>query len=128
MLYATEACPTTTEVLTRLRRNNNTAKRWICSKRLSDRIHTKTLRARLQMNMFDDVLRWNRLIFHGLVTRMEDDIWPKRIMALYIKMKNLRGRTKNLRLENVQLDVSCFALSVTDISDRNHWRIMTGPN
>ena len=128
MLYATEACPTTTEVLTRLRRNNNTAKRWICSKRLSDRIRTKTLRARLQMNMFDDVLRWNRLIFHGLVRRMEDDIWPKRIMALYIKMKNLRGRTKNLRLENVQLDVSCFALSVTDISDRNHWRIMTGPN
>ena len=64
------------------------------------------------------------LILYGLVTRMEDDILPKRLMVLYIQIKNLLGRPKNLRLENAQLGISCFAPSVTDISNRNHWRIM----
>ena len=63
-------------------------------------------------------------ILYGLVTRMEDDIWPKRLMVLYIQIKNLLGGPKNLWLENAQLDISCFAPSVTDISNRNHWRIM----
>ena len=128
MLYASETWPMTTEVLSRLRRNDNAMIRWICSKKLSDRIPTATLCARLQLCMLEDVLRCNRLRWYGHVMRMEDDIWPKYIMNFDVNGKNPRGRPKKRWSENIQMDLRHLGLNAVDTGDRLKWRSLIKPN
>ena len=73
LLYASETWPITVEDINRLRRNDNAMVRWICSKRLADRVPTAQLRDRLGIHQLEDVVRWRRLRWYGHVQRMEED-------------------------------------------------------
>ena len=61
LLYASETWPLTNEDLERLRRNDNAMVRWICSKRLADRVPMEHLHHRLGIHQLEDVIRWRRL-------------------------------------------------------------------
>ena len=50
---------------------------------------------------------------------MEDHFCPKRIMALDVQGKNLRGRPKKRWVEKIQSDISYLGLIMTDIGGRN---------
>ena len=52
--------------------------RWICGVSLKDHIPSADLLKRLGIDSIKDVLRWNRLRYHGHLIRMEDDVSPKK--------------------------------------------------
>lgn len=72
MLYASETFLLNVENVERLGHNDNAMVRWICSERLADRVLTEKLMRRLGIKQLE-VVRRERLYWHGYAQRMEQD-------------------------------------------------------
>ena len=97
--------------------------RWICGVTLNDRIPTTNLLLRLGLNSINDMLRWNRLRFHGHLTRMDDDAWPKKAAMHYVDDRQPRGPQQPKRLcDMIHADMKLLNLSNEDASNRAVWR------
>ena len=73
LLYGSETWPFLTEDVRLLVTADSGMIRWICGVSLKNRIPTTDLLLRLGPNSINDMLRWNRLRFHGHMIRMDDD-------------------------------------------------------
>ena len=89
---------------------------------LKDRIPTTDLLLRLGLNSINDMLRWNRLRFHGHLIRMDDDIWPKKATMHYIDGKQPRGRPRKRFCDVIRADMKSLNLSNEDANNRAVWR------
>jgi len=59
--------------------------RWMCDVKLQDRVPSKELRGRLQLDDIISVLQQNRLQWYGHVLRKEDNDWVKKCMEYEVE-------------------------------------------
>ena len=122
LLYACETWPVTVADLNRLLRNDNLMVRWICGQKLSDRVPTAQLQAKLGISSIDAAIRKARLRWFGHTVRMEMDAWPKSIQALNIPGSAPRGRPQKRWIDCVNSDLQSLNLRKEDALDRLSWR------
>ena len=101
--------------------------RWICSVSLKDRIPTTDLLDRLGLCSIKDVLRWNRLRFHGHLIRMDDDAWPKKATMHHIDGSQPRGRPRKRLYDVINTDMKSLNLSSDNAYNRAEWRSAIKP-
>ena len=120
MLYGSETWAQTRETLQRMQRNDRTMIRWICGVRLSDRIHSDALLAKLNILSIEDLLRRRRLRWFGHVQR--SDGWIKKCTNIVIDGPASRGRPKKTWKETIADDRKRWKMNNIDPGDRVTWR------
>ena len=78
------------------------AVRWMCGVKLQDRVPSKELRGRLELDGIISVLQRNRLRWYGHVLRKEDNDWVKKCMEYEVEGTRPRGRPKKTWREIVE--------------------------
>ena len=78
--------------------------RWKCGVRLQDRVLSKGLRERRQLDDIILVLQQNGLRWYGHVLRKEDNYWVKKCMEYEVEGTRPRGRPKKTWREIVEKD------------------------
>ena len=116
------------EDINRSSRNDNAMIRWICSKRLADRVPTEHLRRRIGIHPIEEVVRLRRLRWYGHVQRMRDDSWPKKVQSLEVDGRNSRGRPKKRWCDNIRDDYRKRNLATVNVHDRQAWRSAIRPD
>jgi len=96
--------------------------RWMCGVELQDRVPSKELRGRLELEDIISVLQWNRLRSYGHVLRKEDNEWMKKYMEYEVEGARPRGRPKKPWREIVEKDCKARELNREDAMDHNRWR------
>jgi len=74
--------------------------RWMCGVKLQDRIPSKGLRERLELDDIILVLQQNRLRWNGHVLQKEDNDWLKKCIEYEVEGARPRGRPKNLERDS----------------------------
>ena len=120
MLHASECWAPTKDDISRLNRTDRAMLRWICKVRLSDRLSSDTLLAKLHLIPLEDVLRSGRLRWYGHVTRSK--AWINKVTKLNIQGNVPRGRPKKTWPQCVQEDLKLWKLTRTDPTERLTWR------
>ena len=77
---------------TRNKQQNTTEFRWMCGVKLQDRVPSKELRGRLELEDIISVLQRNRLRWYGHVLRKEDNDWVKKCMEYEVEGTRPGGR------------------------------------
>jgi len=93
--------------------------RWVCGIRLQDRVPSKELRGRLELQDIISVLQRNRLRWYGHVLRKEDNYWVKKCMEYEVEGTRPRGRPKKTWREIVEKDCQARKLNREDAMDHN---------
>jgi len=96
--------------------------RWIYGVKLQDRVLSKGLRERLELDDLISVLQQNRLRWYGHVLRKEDNDWVKKCMEYEVEGARPRGIPKKILREIVDKDCQARKLNREDATDRNRWR------
>ena len=122
LLYGSETWPVVTEDVQQLVTADSGMIRWICGVSLKDRIPKTDLLLRLGLNSINDMLRWNRLRFHGHLIRMDDDAWPKKTTMHYVDGRRPRGRPRKRLCDVVRADMKSLNLINEDANNRAVWR------
>jgi len=78
MLHGSETWPVRKENEVALQRAEMRMVRWMCGVKLQDRVPSKELRGRLELEDIISVLQRNRLRWYGHVLRKEDNNWVKK--------------------------------------------------
>ena len=94
--------------------------RWMCN--VKDRVPSKELRERLQIDDIILILQQNRLRWYGHVLRKEDTDWVKKCMEYEVEGSRPRGRPKRTWKEVVQKDCQARNLNKEDVIDRGRWK------
>ena len=94
MLHGSETWPVRKENEVALQRAEMRMVRWMCGVKLQDRVPSKELRGRLELDDIISVLQRNRLRWYGHVLRREDNDWVKKCMEYEVKGTRPRGRPK----------------------------------
>jgi len=79
MLHGSVTWPVRKENEVALHRAEMRMVRWMCNVKVKDRVPSKELRERLEIDDIMSVLRQNRLRWYGNVLRKEDTDWVKNI-------------------------------------------------
>ena len=98
--------------------------RWMCGVKLHDRVPSKELRGRLELEDIISVLRRNRLRWYGHVLRKED--WVKKCMEYKVEGTRPRGRPKKTWRQIVEKDCRARGLNREDAMVRARWRRLIG--
>ena len=122
LLYGSETWPVINEDVQRLVTADSGMIRWICGVSLKDHIPSADLLSRLGINSIKDVLRWNRLRYHGHLIRMDDNVWPKKAILHHIDGKQPRGRPCKRLSDLVAADMKTVKLCDEDALNRATWR------
>jgi len=96
MLHESETWPVRKENEVALQRAEMRMVRWMCSVKLQDRVPSRELRGRLELEDIISVLQWSRLRWHGHVLQKEDNDWVKKCMEYEVVGTRRRGRPKKL--------------------------------
>ena len=80
MLHGSEILPVKKENEVALQRAEMKMVRWMCGIKLQDRVPTKGLRERLELDDIISVLQLKRLGWYGHVLRKEYNDWVKKCM------------------------------------------------
>ena len=88
---------------------------------LQDRVPSKGLRKRVELDDIISVLKQNRLRWYGHVLRKEDNDWVKKCMEYEVEGARPRGRPKKTWREIVEKDCQACKLNREDAKDRNRW-------
>ena len=88
--------------------------RWLCGVKLQDRVPSKELRGRLELEDIISVLQQNRLQWYGHVLQKEDNDWVKKCMEYEVEGARPRGRPKKTWREIVQKDCQTCGLNRED--------------
>ena len=108
MLHGSETSPIRKENKVALQRAEMRMVRWMCGVKLQDRIPSKGLRERLELDDIISILQQNRLEWYGPVLQKEDnDYWVKTCMEYEVKGARPRGRLKRTWREVVQKRLPC---------------------
>ena len=91
--------------------------RWMCGVKLQDRVPTKELRGRLELEDIISVLQRNRLRWYGHVLRKEDNDWVKKCMEYKVEGTRPRGRPKKTWREIVEKDCRACGLNTEDANN-----------
>ena len=121
MLHGSETWPVRTENVVALQRAEMRMVRWMCGVKLKDRLPSKELRERLDIDDIALVLQQNRLRWCGHVLRKEDD-WVKKCVECEVESSRPRGRPKRTWREVVEKDRQARKLNTEDAMDRSRWR------
>ena len=127
LLYGSETWPVVNDDVQRLVTADSGMIRWICGVSLKDHVSSADLLLRLGLNSIKDVLRWNRLRYHGHLVRMEDDVWPKKVSSYGINGKQPRGRPCKRLCDVVAADMKTLKLCDDDALERAAWRRLIKP-
>jgi len=93
---------------------------------VQDRVPSKELRGRLQLEDIISVLQRNRLRWYGHVLRNEDNDWVKKCMEYEVEGTRPRGRPKKTWTEIVEKDCRARGLNKEDAMVRSRWRKQIG--
>ena len=121
-LYGSETWPVVTEDVQRLVTADSGMIRWICDVALKDRIPTTDLLFRFGLSSINEMLRWNRLRFHGHLLRMDDNAWPKKATMHYVDGRQPRGRPRKRLCDAIRVDMKSLNLSNEDANNMAVWR------
>jgi len=91
--------------------------RWMCNVKVKDRVPSKKLRERLQIDDVILILQQNRLQWYGHVLRKEDTDWVKKCMEYEVDGSRPRGRPKR-----TWKDCQARNLNREDAMDRGRWK------
>jgi len=94
MLHGSETWPVRKENEVALQRAEMRMVRWMCGVKLQDRVTSKELRGRLELEDIISVLQRNRLQWYGHVLQKEDNDWVKKCMEFKVEGSRPRGRPK----------------------------------
>jgi len=86
--------------------------------KVKDRVPSKELRKRLELNDITSVLQQNRLQWYGHVLWKEDNDWVKKCMEYEVE----DVRPKKTWTEVVQKDCQARKLNREDVIDCSRWR------
>jgi len=104
MLHGSENWPVRKENEMALQRAEMRMVRWMCGVKLQDRVPSKELRGRLELEDIISVLQRNRLRWYGHVLQNEDNDWVKKCMEYKVEGTRPRGRPKKTWREIVEKD------------------------
>ena len=127
LLYGSETWPVLNEDIQRLVTADNGMTRWICGVSLKDQIPSADLLSRLGLDSIKDVLRWNRLRYHGHLLRMDDDVWPKMATMFHVEGSQPKGRPRKRLTDVLKADMRALNLSNEDANNRGKWRKAVKP-
>jgi len=94
---------------------------WMCGVKLQDRIPSKGLRERKELDDIISVLQRNRLRWYGHVLRKEDSDWVKKCMEYEVEGARPRGKSKKTWTETVEKDCQAHGLNREDAMDHRIW-------
>jgi len=100
--------------------------RWMCGVKLQDRVPSKELRGRVELDDIISVLQQNRLRWYGHVLRKEDNDWAKKCMQYEVEGARAKGRPKKTWREIVERDCKARGLNREDAMDCSRWRKQIG--
>jgi hypothetical protein len=86
---------------------------------LKDRINSKGLIQRLDVECVTDVIRRGRLRWYGHVMRKQNEDWVKKCISMEVAGKKLRGRPKLTWMDTVKSDLDRMDLTLALAHDRN---------
>jgi len=121
MLHGSETWPVRKENEVALQKAEMRIVRRMCGVKLHDRVPSKELRGRLELEDIISVLQRNRLRLYGHVLRKEDNDWVKKCMECEVEGSRPRGRPKKTLREIVEKD--CRA---RDLNTRMPWFVVEG--
>jgi len=94
ILHRSETWPVKKENKVALQQAEMTMVRWMCGIKLRDRVPSKGLRQRLELDDIISVLQRNRLRWYRHVLRKEDNEWVKKCIEYEMEGARPRGRPK----------------------------------
>jgi len=121
MLHGSETWPVRKENEVALQRAQMRMVRWMCGVKLQDRVPSKELRGRLELDDIISELQRNRLRWYGHVLQKEDNDWVKKCMEYEVEGTRPRGRPKKTWREIVEKDCIAHGLNKEDAMDRARW-------
>ena len=77
---------------------------WMCGMKLQDRVPSKELRGKLELDDIISVLQQNRLRWYGHVLQKEDNDWVKKCTEYEVEGTRPRGKPKKTWREIVEKD------------------------
>ena len=125
MLHGSETWPVRKENVVALQWAEMRMVRWMCGVKLKDRLPSKELRERLDVDAIALILQQNRLRWYGHVLRKDDDDRVKKCMEYEVEDSRPRGRPKRTWKEVVREDCQARKLNKEDAMDRCKWRKVT---
>ena len=126
MLHGSETWPVRKENEVALQRAEMRMVRWMCGVKLQDRVPSKELIGRLELQDIISVLQRNRLRWYGHVLWKEDNDWVKKCMDYEVEGTRPRGRPKKTWREIVEKNCRAHGLNTEDAMDRSRWRKQIG--
>jgi len=121
MLHGSETWPVRKENEVAVHRAEMRMVRWMCGVKLQDRVPSKALRGRLELDDIISVLQQNRLRWYGHVLRR-----VQKCMEYVMEGTRPRGRPKKTCREIVEKDCKACGLNGVDAMDRGTWRKQIG--
>ena len=122
ILHGSETWPVRKENEVALQRAEMRIVRWMCGMKVQDRLPSKGLRERLELDDIISVLQQNSLRWYGHVLRKEYNDWVKKCVEYEVEGARPRGRPKRTWTEVVQKDCQARKLNREDAMDRIRWR------
>ena len=122
LLHASETWPVTAEDQRRLSNTYNAMVRWMCRKKISDRVRLNLLFKDLGTQSLEVCLRTRRLRWFGHLERQPVNAWPNAIRNFDISGSAPRGRPRKRWHECVNSDLRALKLTKNDAKDRDRWR------
>ena len=95
---------------------------WICGIKLQDRVPSKGLRERLELDDIISILQLIKLRWYGHVLRKEDNDWMKECMEYEVQGARPRGRPKKTWREIVEKECQARKLNRQDAMNCNRRR------
>jgi len=116
MLHGSETWPVRkeNELALQVQRAEMRMVRWMCGVKLQDRVPSKELRGRLELDNIISLLQRNRLRWYGHVLRQENNDWVKKCMEYEVEGTRPRGRPKKTWREIVEKDCRARGLNRED--------------
>jgi len=95
---------------------------WMCDVKVKDKVSSKELRERLEIDDIILILHQKRLRWYGHMLRKEDTDCVKKCMEYEVEGSRPRGRPKGTWREVAQKDCQAHNLNKEDAVDHLRWK------
>ena len=112
----------TVEDQRRLYNTDNAMVRWMCGKKISDRVRLSSMHQEIGISSLETCLRIRRLRWFGHIERQPADAWPNAVRHLVVPGTAPRGRPKKRWKDCVNDDLRALKLKKEDAMERDKWR------
>ena len=96
--------------------------RWMCNVSVKDRLSSKELRKRLNLDSIGSCMQNRRLRWFGHVERMDKNAWASRCRTIKVTGTTGRGRPKKTWEEVIRIDLKQKGVSRDLVKDRITWK------